>query len=124
MYTQTIQGTSQNKQYIEQHKKYIEKHNNYIYIYIYIYNENCSVSLPYSQAFHDALLLKDITHTSVSQVPDVYCTPHPKKLALVIAHYRLGILIQRMNLVMLLCTLIIVNVTLNAKTTIYPFIIL
>jgi hypothetical protein len=24
----TIQGTSQNKQYIEQHKKYIEQHNN------------------------------------------------------------------------------------------------
>ena len=28
IYTQTIQGTSQNKQYIEQHKKYIEQHNN------------------------------------------------------------------------------------------------
>ena len=27
--TQTIQRTSQNKQYIEQHKKYIEQHNNY-----------------------------------------------------------------------------------------------
>ena len=28
IYTQTIQSTSQNKQYIEQHKKYIEQHKN------------------------------------------------------------------------------------------------
>jgi len=28
IYTQTIQRTAQNKQYIEQHKKYIEQHKN------------------------------------------------------------------------------------------------
>jgi len=77
----------------------------------------CNVILTHNLTFHDALLLRDITHFCYSCA--CYVLPTLPKTVVANAYYRLGILIPKLNLITFLYFFIFRSIILNPKS---PFI--
>ena len=90
----------------------------YIQLYIYLYIKLWFAASSYRIVwlFMTPCYWKTL-HTSVTHVPDMYCPPCSKQSVVVIAHYRLGIMAPKLNLIIFLYFFMIGNIILNPKIT-------